>query len=63
MKYAIILVSLLASANGYTQTQTETMTTETKRPSIKRILLFITPVVQDLLIKDIYIKKKLPTIL
>ena len=34
MKYAVILVSLLASANGYTQTQTETMTTETKRPSI-----------------------------
>ena len=34
MKYAVILVSLLASANGYAQTQTETMTTETKRPSI-----------------------------
>ena len=34
MKYAVILVSLLTSANGYTQTQTETMTTETKRPSI-----------------------------
>jgi len=34
MKYAVILVSLLASANGYAQTQTETMTTEAKRPSI-----------------------------